>query len=80
LIIKVLIQRQKTNSTKKLKLLNEILRYDSYYSLTFPSSSFWYWNEAKFMLNLWNVGIYNEMLEYTMKGNSGNTGSLIQQV
>jgi len=32
-VMKALISYQKTNSTKKLKLLYEILRYNLYYSL-----------------------------------------------
>jgi hypothetical protein len=34
LVIKALIPCQRTNSTQKLKLLDEIPRYDLYYSLT----------------------------------------------
>ena len=37
LVIKALILCQRTNSTQKLKLLGEVLRYDLYYSLTVKS-------------------------------------------
>jgi len=36
LVTKALIPCQRTNSTQKLKLLSEVLRYDLYYSLTHP--------------------------------------------
>ena len=36
LVIKALIQCQRTISTQKLKLLGEVSRYDLYYSLTQP--------------------------------------------
>jgi hypothetical protein len=35
LVIKILISCQKINSTEKFKLLNEVSRYDLYYSLKF---------------------------------------------